>query len=508
MTPLERIVRRYARTHGPFTTRELRAATASTWARSSARWSASSALVRGELRPGGSEREWCDPEVLRRIRRASLATLREEVEPADKRALARLLPAWQGVDVAPAGRRRPRPAARDARAAPGPRARARGLGARRAAAPRRARTRPPGSTSSAPPASSSGSAPARLGRRSGKVALYFRDDGRLDRSAEREARAPRRAASRRAARAPRARGLLLERPDRRRRPRRRSRGRRRRAAGGALGPRLGGRGHQRRVRAAARAAARSSPATRATARGASAGRRRRHSPADPGPLVAHRAAVRERAGFRAADARARRAAARALRDRHARDRTRRGRRRRLLGALRRAREPRDAWHAPAAATSSRVSAAPSSPCRPPIERLRAAARGRASRGARARGDRPRQPLRGRAAVAATRGDGGRRPARVAGAFVVMLDAEPVLYLERSGRGLVAAARAARRRRRDRSPGSPTALAALADHVRRGRIGRIALERFDGEPVVGSLVRAAADRRGFRQGPRRLTLSRL
>ena len=39
-------------------------------------------LVRGELRPGGSEREWCDPEVLRRIRRATLAVLRREVEPA------------------------------------------------------------------------------------------------------------------------------------------------------------------------------------------------------------------------------------------------------------------------------------------------------------------------------------------------------------------------------------------------------------------------------------------
>src|SRR5206468_12573691 len=60
-------------------------------------------LVRGELRPGGSEREWCDPEVLRRLRRASLATLRKEVEPAEQAALARLLPAWQGVDSAPPG---------------------------------------------------------------------------------------------------------------------------------------------------------------------------------------------------------------------------------------------------------------------------------------------------------------------------------------------------------------------------------------------------------------------
>ena len=48
------------------------------------------------------EREWCDPEVLRRLRRASLAALRKEVEPVDQRALARFLPGWQGVDRHPA----------------------------------------------------------------------------------------------------------------------------------------------------------------------------------------------------------------------------------------------------------------------------------------------------------------------------------------------------------------------------------------------------------------------
>ena len=59
-------------------------------------------LVRGELRPGGSTREWCDPEVLRRLRRASLAVLRKEVEPVDRRSLARFVPAWQNVDRHPA----------------------------------------------------------------------------------------------------------------------------------------------------------------------------------------------------------------------------------------------------------------------------------------------------------------------------------------------------------------------------------------------------------------------
>src|SRR5207302_2997526 len=55
-------------------------------------------LVRGELRPGGSEREWCDPDVLRRLRRASLAALRREVEPVERAALGRFLPSWHGID--------------------------------------------------------------------------------------------------------------------------------------------------------------------------------------------------------------------------------------------------------------------------------------------------------------------------------------------------------------------------------------------------------------------------
>jgi ATP-dependent Lhr-like helicase len=54
-------------------------------------------LVRGELRPGGTEREWCDPEILRRLRRASLAALRREVEPVEQAALGRFLPSWHGI---------------------------------------------------------------------------------------------------------------------------------------------------------------------------------------------------------------------------------------------------------------------------------------------------------------------------------------------------------------------------------------------------------------------------
>jgi ATP-dependent Lhr-like helicase len=99
---LVRITRRYGATHGPFTTAEARARFGVDLSAPLAVLESDGELVRGELRPGGSEREWCHPEVLRRLRRASLAVLRHEIEPADQRALARFLPAWQGVDRHPA----------------------------------------------------------------------------------------------------------------------------------------------------------------------------------------------------------------------------------------------------------------------------------------------------------------------------------------------------------------------------------------------------------------------
>jgi ATP-dependent Lhr-like helicase len=99
-TPLEGLLARFARTHGPFLTQE----PARRWGLPIGLVEAalehlleSGTLVRGEFRPGGVEREWCDPEILRRLRRRSLARLRREVEPVDPAALARFLPAWQGV---------------------------------------------------------------------------------------------------------------------------------------------------------------------------------------------------------------------------------------------------------------------------------------------------------------------------------------------------------------------------------------------------------------------------
>jgi ATP-dependent Lhr-like helicase len=98
----------------------------------------------------------------------------------------------------------------------------------------------------------------------------------------------------------------------------------------------------------------------------------------------------------------------------------------------------------------------------------------------------------------------RRPSRVPGAYVVTLDAEPVLYVERGGKGLVALREPFEGD--EPAPWLAEALAALADEVHRGRIGRIGVERFDGEPVVGSPAGALLIEAGFRQGPRKLTLS--
>jgi ATP-dependent helicase Lhr and Lhr-like helicase len=98
--PLRAVLRRYAKTHGPFTTAEVADRFLLEHARVDAELASlelADELVRGELRPGGSEREWCEPDVLRRIRRATLAVLRREVEPAEQSAFGRFLPAWHGI---------------------------------------------------------------------------------------------------------------------------------------------------------------------------------------------------------------------------------------------------------------------------------------------------------------------------------------------------------------------------------------------------------------------------
>ncbi|HXV52311.1 MAG TPA: DEAD/DEAH box helicase [Solirubrobacterales bacterium] len=98
------LVRRYARTHGPFPTAQIKRRYGLDVTPALKQLERGGELVRGELLPGGTEREWCDADVLRRVRRASVAALRQEAEAVDPAELARFLPAWQNVDAhRPAG---------------------------------------------------------------------------------------------------------------------------------------------------------------------------------------------------------------------------------------------------------------------------------------------------------------------------------------------------------------------------------------------------------------------
>ena len=93
---------------------------------------------------------------------------------------------------------------------------------------------------------------------------------------------------------------------------------------------------------------------------------------------------------------------------------------------------------------------------------------------------------------------GARAARVAGAFVVTLGGEPLLYVERGGRSLQPL------RDPDESWLRP-ALAALVAHVQGGRGRRLAVERFDGQPVTESEILPLLVEAGFLAGPRRAVL---
>ena len=202
-------------------------------------------LVVGEFRPDGVSREFCDVDVLRQLRRRSLAALRREVEPVEQEAFARFLPAWHNIPAEPSGYRG---ACRVARRAV--RRRARGVDDRdrRAACadPRRSVRRC--STNCAPPASSSGSGAGAVGATRRSRPVVFR------RSARRcSHRAGKRATGRRVSCTTRSATLLAERGAsfwsqlRAAAPGVAGSGDPRRA----VGPRLGRRGHQRFARSAA-----------------------------------------------------------------------------------------------------------------------------------------------------------------------------------------------------------------------------------------------------------------
>jgi len=106
--PLLDLISRYCRTHGPLRAEQcaerfglgiaivdhtLRRLAAAGW------------VVSGEFTAAsdGGHIEWCDAEVLRLLRRRSLAALRKEIEPVPPATLGRFLPAWQGVPASKKG---------------------------------------------------------------------------------------------------------------------------------------------------------------------------------------------------------------------------------------------------------------------------------------------------------------------------------------------------------------------------------------------------------------------
>ncbi len=103
---LEALVARYARSHGPFALDALAVRFRIVTARLAPAVRTlvlTGRLLEGEFRPGGAGLELCDPEVLRRLRRQTLAALRKEIAPVEAGALARFLPAWHGIGGARGG---------------------------------------------------------------------------------------------------------------------------------------------------------------------------------------------------------------------------------------------------------------------------------------------------------------------------------------------------------------------------------------------------------------------
>ncbi len=110
--PLGELLGRYARTRTPFTTADAAArfglglrVTADVLAR----LAVDGRLVRGEFVTGGETtggpgaEQWCDAEVLRILRRRSLAALRAQVEPVSTAAFGRFLPGWHGISAGHSG---------------------------------------------------------------------------------------------------------------------------------------------------------------------------------------------------------------------------------------------------------------------------------------------------------------------------------------------------------------------------------------------------------------------
>ena len=493
---LARLLARYARTHGPFTTQEIRERYGVDPTAALHDLERRGELVRAELRPGGTAREWCQPEVLRRLRRASLAALRKEIEPADQRAFARFAASWQGIDRHPAG------------GAGGDRLREvlvplQGLALPAEAWERDVLPRRVGAYSPTwlDQLCASGEivwiGAGAIGRRSGRVALYFRDDveaigpppARGERPGQPEHAAVRERLTAGACfftdlltdvalspealqealwdlawagevtndafaplRAPR---LALARAQR---------DRARRTAGRRFGARRSG--------AQAQVQGRWSLVSTLLREPAEPGQRRRALAELL--LERHGIVTREQVlaegiagGFSS------------LYDSFVALET--------LGTARRGYFVEGLGGAQFALPGA-------------VERLRSQREDDSGTPIVLAALDPAQPY-GAALPWPKRGDNSdaRRPQRVAGAYAVLAEGDPVLYLERSGKGLLTLVDGD-------DPRLQPALEALAEHVRSGRIRRIGIERIDGRPVGESSLGALLMELGFRQTPRALTIS--
>jgi ATP-dependent Lhr-like helicase len=511
---LRELIARYAATHGPFSAADVRGrygVDASAVLRELER---DGAIVRGEIRPGGSSRDWCDTEVLRRLRRASLAALRKEIEPADQRRLAAFLPSWQGVD-------------RHTRAGAGiDRLREvlvplQGLALPVETWERDVLPRRTGAYSQTwlDTLCASGElvwiGAGALGR-SGRVALYFRDDAAaIGPPSQRGSPDAPSSAEHEQIRARLTRGpafftdLLAEldgSPEALREalwdlvwagevtndawaPLRAPRLALARADGAGRQPAAGRRAGRSRFAARRSTGAQSQvqgrwSLTRAVFGGeldASDASERRRTVAE---LLLERYGIVTREQVLAEGIKGGFAM---LYDTFARLET--------LGICRRGYFIEGMGGAQFALPGAveRLRAAPLRDGDGPSTLVLAAAD-------------PAQPY-GAALPWPKREGSERRPSRVAGAYVVMVDQEPALYVERGGRGLITLAEPhGRTPVPGRTEPVEVALAALADAVRTGRVGKLALERIDGEPAISSAFVRALTELGFQTGPRRLTLS--
>jgi ATP-dependent helicase Lhr and Lhr-like helicase len=562
---LEVLVGRYARTHGPFTGVELHERYSVDMSSVLRELERSGVLARGELRPsdatpsrGAGEREWCDVQVLRALRRASLAALRKEIEPVGARALAAFMPSWQGVDRRRSGSRSSAAGVERLREVLVP---LQGLALPVAAWERDVLRARCGSYSQSWLDSLCASGEVvwvgagSLGRDSGRVALYFREDAALLGPPTLSARALDGAASgggqtdRRGERPSAPEHMLL---------------RERLAAGpcfftdllaeldapalaltralwdlvwvgevtndawaplraprqtlAAHVPVAASRGHRGALRGGRRFGGRSS---RGGAFGTSAQVQGRWSLT--GPIFAVGLGVDTPFGAHGEQRARRRALAELLLERY--------------GVLTREQVSAEGVTGGFSSVYGALSELETlGVCRRgyfveglggaqfalpgAVERLRGGVSAREGATLVLAAVDPAQPYG--AVLPWPRREGqSRRPARVAGAYVVLVEHEPALYLERGGRGIVtllprglpAGGSGGASRAAPVGFGVPEwdsapltlALRALADAVRAGWVDAIALERVDGEPAIGSELEPALVELGFRQGHRKLTL---